>query len=92
MAITAAGKRVVKVLQDELQKLGDNATMTVAEIAEAGDLKVASVRGSLSKLMKEGYVNSEPVETEEGKKQKRISLTAQGWEANTDATEEVEEG
>jgi len=86
MSLTAAGKNVVGALQEYLASKGDNAECTVKELAEAQDLKQASIRGSLNKLIKDGYVVSEEreYETDDGetKKYKALSLTAAGWEAD----------
>jgi len=91
MAITTAGKRTLRILQEELPKLGDNASMAVGEMAEAAGVNPNSIKGTLSKLTKEGYIVSEEhlYEDEEGreKKQKRIKLTADGWEADVGEAE-----
>ena len=80
MAITEKGNNLIKVLQGMLEERGDGASVTVEEISEDSGLSVPSVRGTMSKLVKEGYIVSEAVETPEGKKRKRISLTDLGWE------------
>lgn len=79
MGVTEKGNNLVKVLQQMLDEKGDNSTVSVEEIADTSGLSVASVRGTMGKLVKDGYVASEPVEIE-GKKRKRISLTDLGWE------------
>jgi len=79
MAVTEKGNNLIRVLQQMLDERGDNSTVSVEEIAEEAGLSVASVRGTMGKLVKEGYVASDPVEVE-GKKRKRISLTDLGWE------------
>lgn len=79
MGVTEKGNNLIKVLQKLLDEKGDNSTVNVEEIAEASGLSVASVRGTMGKLVKDGYVASDPVEIE-GKKRKRISLTDEGWE------------
>lgn len=88
MALTAKGNNLLGIVQKMLEgKDEDNATVTVEEIAEYGDLSVASVRGTMGKLVKEGFMESVAVETEDGKKRKRISLTDLGWETDTAAYE-----
>lgn len=84
MAVTEKGNNLIKVLQQLLEEKGDNSTASVEEIAEVSGLTVASVRGTMGKLVKEGYLASDPVEIE-GKKRKRISLTDEGWEHDPDA-------
>jgi DNA-binding MarR family transcriptional regulator len=82
--LTEKGNNLVKVLQGILEAKGDNSTVSVEEIADESGLSVASVRGTMSKLVKDGYIVSEPVEVD-GKKRKRISLTDLGWEVDPDA-------
>jgi DNA-binding MarR family transcriptional regulator len=84
MALTEKGNNLIKVLQGMLEARGDNSSVSVEEIAEESGLSVASVRGTMSKLVKEEYIVSEPVEIE-GKKRKRISLTNEGWEVDPEA-------
>lgn len=86
MALTEKGNNLIKILQGMLEERGDDSTVSVEEIAEEGGLSVASVRGTMSKLVKEGYIVSNPVEVE-GKKRKRIHLTDVGWEVDPDAYE-----
>ena len=86
MALTEKGNNLIKILQGMLEERGDESTVSVEEIAEEGGLSVASVRGTMSKLVKENYIVSNPVEIE-GKKRKRISLTDVGWEVDPDAYE-----
>ncbi len=83
MALTEKGNELLGVIQSLLEQNGDNSTASVEEIAEHGEMSVASVRGRMSKLAKEGYIISEPVETPDGKKRKRITLTDTGWEVDT---------
>ncbi len=92
MALTEKGNELLGVIQGLLEQKGDDSTATVEEIAEHGDMTVPSVRGRMSKLSKEGYIVSSPVETPDGKKRKQISLTDTGWEVDTNAyTPPVEE-
>jgi len=86
MGLKEKSNKLIKVLQGMLEERGDHSSVSVEEIAEEGGLSVASVRGTMSKLVKEGYIVSEPVEVE-GKKRKRISLTDTGWEVDPDAYE-----
>ncbi len=86
MAVTSKGNNLIKVLQQMLDERGDNSTVNVDEISEESGLTVPSVRGTLSKLIKDGYVSSEAVEIE-GKKKKRISLTDIGWEHDAEGYE-----
>lgn len=67
-----------------LEAKGDNSTVSVEEIAEEMDVSIASVRGTMGKVTKEGFMTSEAVEIEEGKKRKRIALTDLGWETDVD--------
>lgn len=84
MAMTAKGNNLVGILQRLLEEKGDNSTISVEEISEESGLSVASIRGTMGKLVKEGYILSESVEID-GKKRKRISLTDTGWEHDTEA-------
>lgn len=89
MAVTVKGNNLIKVLQQMLNEREDNATLSVEEIAEESGLARPSVLGTLPKLIKEGYIVSEPFEID-GKKRKRISLTDLGWEHNVEAFEAPE--
>jgi DNA-binding MarR family transcriptional regulator len=84
MALTEKGNELLGILQKLLEQKGDHSDASVEEIAEFGGMSVHSVRGRLSKLQKEGYLTSNPVENEEGKKRKRIALTEQGWEVDVE--------
>lgn len=90
MALTEKGNNLIKVLQGMLEARGDDSTVTVEEIAEDSGLSVPSVRGTMGKLQKEGFITSTPVETADGKKRKRISLTDTGWEVDPDAWQPAE--
>jgi DNA-binding PadR family transcriptional regulator len=83
MALTPKGNELLSILQKLLEEKGDNSHATVEEIAEYGDMSVASVRGRMSKLNKEGFIVSKSVETDDGKKRKQITLTDDGWEVDT---------
>jgi len=80
MALTEKGANLLQAIQGCLEAKGEGSSASVEEIAEFGDLTVPSVRGTMGKLQKEGYIESEAVEVEEGKKRKRITLTDMGWE------------
>jgi DNA-binding PadR family transcriptional regulator len=84
MALTEKGNELLGVIQKLLEEKGDNSQATVEEIADFGGMSVPSVRGRMSKLVKEGFIVSEPYDTEDGKKRKRIQLTDLGWEQDTD--------
>ena len=90
MGLTAKGNNLIKELQQMFEGREDHATVSVEEIAEETGLSVPSIRGTMSKLVKEGYIESKAVEVE-GKKRKRISLTDLGWEVDPDAYEAPEE-
>ena len=83
MALTEKGNELLGIIQSLLEEKGDNSSASVEEIAEHGNMTVASVRGRMSKLSKEGFLVSEPFETSDGKKRKRIKLTDLGWEVDT---------
>ncbi len=80
MAVTTKGNALLGVIQGMLETRGEGSTVTVEDISNDSDLSVASVRGTMSKLVKEGYLLSEAVENADGKKRKQISLTDSGWD------------
>ncbi len=86
MAVTPKGNNLLKVMQGLLEGREDNSTLFIEEIAEESELSVPSVRGTMGKLIKEGFIVSEAVEVD-GKKRKAISLTDMGWEHDADAYE-----
>ncbi len=86
MAITEKGNELLKSVQKLLDEKGDNSTISMEELVDASGLSLASVRGRMGKLIKEGYMISDPVEID-GKKKKRISLSDLGWEHDCDAWE-----
>jgi len=83
MALTQKGNELLGILQKMLEEKGADASVSVEEISEFSDKTIASIRGTMGKLAKEGFIVSEAVEVEEGKKRKRISLTDTGWEVDT---------
>jgi len=84
MALTEKGNELLGVIQKLLEEKGDDSTASVEEIAEYGNMSVPSVRGRMSKLVKENFIVSQAYDTEDGKKRKRIQLTDLGWEQDTD--------
>lgn len=83
MTLTPKGLNLLTIIKEMLEEKGDASSVSMDEIAEHSGLTIPSIRGTMSKLKKDGYIYTEDVPVgEEGKSRKHIAMTDLGWEAD----------
>ena len=83
--LTEKGQKLLVGIKEIMEARDDGQGVSMEDIAEHLDITVHSVRGTVGKVAKEGFITSEAVEVEDGKKRKRYSLTDDGWAFDVDA-------